>query len=235
MAKGYHIHLPDGRVQRITIHDEEERNKICQELLEEWGEYCNRNWINEDGSPYSPGAKVKTFLDSIAMVMLPDAASEDIETDYKDKMRGSREIPMSSCPTYVEDVVYGRVSPSGNAQVAADTDTFRNTIGAEPVKTKKKPKQKKVDRFTKFEIWKNENSVADTHRCYVNTDGEFSFHGVKYSLVLEKLPQYQVKVLPNGDELYDMDYVLIGIRKDGTVCYADCTFHDISPEFVKRV
>lgn len=235
MTKGYHIHLPDGKVKRITVHDMAERQKIVDELLAEWGDYCNRNWLNEDGSPYSPGAKVKTFLDSIAMVMLPDAASDGIVTDYKDEMNGSREIPMSSCPAYVEDVVYGRVSPSGASQIASDTEIFRGTIGAEPVKTKKKPKPKHIDRYTKCDIWKNANGVKESHRSIVNTEGTFSFHGVRYQLNLDKLPQYRVKILPNGDELYDMDYVLIGVRKDGTVCYADCTFHDIDPEYVKRV
>lgn len=28
-------------------------------------------------------------------------------TDYKDIMNGKREIPISSCPSYVEDAVYG--------------------------------------------------------------------------------------------------------------------------------
>ena len=59
--------------------------------------------------------KVKTFLDGIAYLLM--AGNRDgIETDYKRIMHAKREIPESSCPSSIRNIMYASgAAPDGVA------------------------------------------------------------------------------------------------------------------------
>lgn len=57
-------------------------------------------------------------------------------TNYKEMMNGKREIPISSCPSQIEDLVYGTGSIL-HPQNEQDEAAFRKAM-AEPVTPKKK-------------------------------------------------------------------------------------------------
>lgn len=57
-----------------------------------------------------------------------------METDYKRIMSGSREIPISSCPSYIEDAVY---STGPSLKTAGNADAFDVTLDAVDAKAEK--------------------------------------------------------------------------------------------------
>lgn len=76
-------------------------------MLSGWEPYCERNWISPNHADVFCGEnKVKRFLNGLSYFLLL-GDTEGVVTDYKESMNGKREIPISSCPSHIEDMVYG--------------------------------------------------------------------------------------------------------------------------------
>lgn len=71
-------------------------------------------------------------------------------TDYKSAMNSKREIPVSSCPSDVENLLYGLSSPPGSMQSQKENDTFDQMQSLPP------PAPRPSDsrhRETRFDRW----------------------------------------------------------------------------------
>jgi len=148
---------------------------------------------------------VKRFLDSLAYYFLiGDTAG--IETDYKKVMHTKREVPMSSCPSFVENMLYS----TGGTTSAADKEEcagFRVMVDeldakAEKYETQKAIKQRRESLFHKY----YRLGIHGTW-CRVDTDGVFEYNGHKYEIDKEAI-QYQPIETDIG-QLYDMDRILV--------------------------
>ena len=164
--------------------------------------------------------------------------TEGIETDYKKVMRGSREIPMSSCPSYIEDAVYcsgGTIKKSedvnGFQQVLENVDAKAEKLNGyyktPPRKTQKaKHERTRSDKFMAAAKALGLHRNAFTH-ARVDTDGAFTYDGQDFKVCA---PQYQAQRTSEGEDFYIMDRI---ICVDGIHFY-DMSMNDVS-EFVKKL
>lgn len=182
-------------------------------ITSSWDGYCDRNWLNDDGDVFSPEMRVKRLLDSLGYYLLY-GATDGIVTEYKQTVTKAREIPVSSCPSYVNNIMYGSGASKGDAQ-AEENLSFKvmTEMLDEKAATRKKPKPTKgrqVSRRRKLELIRQENGGAQVERFTVDTDGCF-WVGNDVKQVVD-LPEYSAKTVHhrNGseDELYDMDQIL---------------------------
>lgn len=234
MATGYNIILPNGSTYHTSTSSLQERLAVCNQLIQAWQEYCYKNWMSGGDSPWSPENKVKNFLSSLGFFLMIDN-SEGVITRYKNAMNSKREIPVSSCPTYVGDYVYGlHHSCSPDSKFAKGEDESFNVmmeeIDGKVAKTfgkvirKKKPspnynKETRYDRVCQARA----SGLVKFDRCVVNTDGEFEHQGTHWIINMESCPAYAGHG-PDGDE-YAMTYVIVGQDKDGARHFYDEQFH----------
>lgn len=73
---------------------------------------------------FSPEIRVKRFLDSIGYYLLY-GKTDGIVTTYKEAVNQAREIPVSSCPSAVENAFYSSGGSSGD-QAAEEQQSFRS-------------------------------------------------------------------------------------------------------------
>ena len=136
-----------------------------------------------------------------------------IETDYKKVMHAKREIPMSNCPSFVENMLYA----SGSATDMIDREeresfvvmTERldeNAVKYESPKTKKKWPESKFHKRRRL-------GISGGEWCRVDVDGVFVFGGHIYKID-PSVPQYQPIETDEG-LLYDMDRILAGTNYTG--------------------
>lgn len=75
----------------------------ARELLSKWEPYCEKNWISVNHADTFCGEnKVKRFFSGLTYFLLL-GSTEGMVTNYKEIMNGKREIPISSCPSQIED------------------------------------------------------------------------------------------------------------------------------------
>jgi len=172
--------------------------------LERWAPYCERNWLNDSGDVFSPEMKVKRFLDSLAYILL--AGNRDgIETDYRRVMHAKREIPESSCPSYVRNIMYGSGSVSKNvaieekAQFNALTEIL--DLAAEKYETPQKP-SKTESLFQK----RNRLGIHGGTWCRVDTAGQFRIGNEVYKISDQAIPYQPIQT--EYGEYYPMDRIL---------------------------
>lgn len=150
--------------------------------------------------------KVKRFLDSLAYRLLL-GNTHGIETDYKRTMHQKREIPASSCPSFVENMLYA----SGGVTEAIDRDeceSFTEMVRgldeyAKKYEGQKQTREKRESLFHKH----NRLGICGGVWCRVDTAGVFSCEGRTYQILHDQI-QYQPKHTEFGD-LYDMDRILV--------------------------
>ena len=150
--------------------------------------------------------KVKRFLDSLAYCLL-FGNTKGIETEYKKVMHAKREIPVSNCPSFVENMLYA--SGSATAQIDRDEhDAFRVMTDELDWKAERyemqKPKRERIEsRFHKH----NRLGIHGGEWCRVDTDGVFEYNGFKF-MIDPFAVQFQPVETAFG-ELYDMDKILV--------------------------
>ena len=149
---------------------------------------------------------------------------QGIETDYKKVMHAKREIPVSNCPSFVENMFYA----SGATSVPADREeraSFRvmtdrldaNAAKYEAPKPQRKRQESKFHKCRRLGIHGGE-------WCRVDTDGVFEYNGRVYKISNDEA-QYQPVETEIG-LLYDMDRIL-AIGTD------DVEFYDMNYDKVK--
>ena len=180
---------------------------------------------------------MKAFLEGLVyFLILGD--TEGIETDYKKVVRGSRELPMSSCPSYIEDSVYGAGITTTRAE---DDNRFEATVESVDAKLDKlssyykkppakKPKahkgQTRCQRFLSAMGRLNVDRSAFTH-VVVDTDGVFTYGGDTYVV---RAQQYQAIATEDGEDCFVMDRI---VCVDGVHFY-DMSMNEVS-EFVEKL
>lgn len=163
-----------------------------------------------------------------------------METDYKRIMRGSREIPISSCPSYIEDAVY---STGPSLKTVGNADVFDVTLDAVDAKAekllsyykkpKKKPVQKQRSRLSKsMAILRTYglDSSAMTHER-VDKENIFCHSGSTYQIV--GLPQYEL-TLDSKEDYYLMDRVICVDISDSETLFYDMSMNQIPSENILK-
>jgi len=132
--------------------------------------------------------------------------TQGIETDYKKVMHTKREIPVSNCPSYVENVFYasGGTTDSVDQEERASFRILTDALDAkaEKYETQKSQRKKQESRFHK----RNRLGIRGGEWCRVNTDGLFEYNGCVYEIDRDAT-QYQPVETEVG-LLYDMDRIL---------------------------
>ena len=176
-------------------------------MLERWSDYCERNWLNDGGDLFPPEKKVKLFLDGIAYFLLL-GQTDGIVTGYKDLMNGKREIPVSSCPSYVENMLY---ASGASADEVSDEEnrTFKMMCDelderAAKITQPKKKKPARTRQYQKYWSIRYANHGAEIKFANVDTDGYFVVNNKRYRVTSEAYAPKQTKY----GELYDMDRII---------------------------
>lgn len=145
-----------------------------------------------------------------------------IETDYKKAMHAKREIPASSCPSYIENMIYAscgmtdKIEQDEQAGFQIMLDELDEK--SERFENRRTKKEYVESRFHKY----RRLGIRNGTWCSVDTDGVFEYCGRKYRID-PSAEQYQPKQTEQGD-LYDMDRVL---AVDGEQFY-DMAFNEVS-------
>ena len=164
---------------------------------------------------YTPELKIKYFLDGLAYLLLI-GNTDGIETNYKRVMNAKREIPASSCPSEIENLLYGTGCSTDYA--VEEEAQFRNMLDrldskAEPYECRKTKRDRKCSLFVK----KLQKGIPDGDWYLVDTEGRFMIgdqcyivedNAVQYQPVQTEYGNYYAmdKVLYAGGKFYDMNY-----------------------------
>lgn len=169
---------------------------------------------------FTPELKVKIFLDSLAYYFLL-GNTDGIETNYRNVMNAKREIPVSSCPSSVDNIFYGSNAYSGDAmqeENAAFANMLERLDEIASVYEVKKPTRKRVkSKFRK----RLRLGIKDGEWLRVDTDGKF-WVGNNHYVISDQEVQYQPVHTEYGD-YYAMDKIL----------YANGKFYDMNYDEVK--
>lgn len=229
LATGYKILLPNGFTRTVKASTMEERFEVADELLTDWQRYCENGWMSNSTNTglFSRESRIKSFLSSLGYFLIMGA--DDIVTDYKQLMNGKREIPVSSCPSFIEDRVYGNVHVN-NSELAQKTEkeTFEQIMENADYKADKrykppnaKPRKKRTpSQFEKERKICKECNISELSSAVVDTENEFTVQGRKYRIDTEACPQYLPKETKIGI-LYDMDRIYWAVDKQGNLFFFD--------------
>lgn len=171
--------------------------------------------------------KVKKLLDSLGYYILL-GNTKGIETEYRRVMHAKREIPVSSCPSWIENAVYS----TGGGTDAIDQDEQEHfKIMLERLDLKANQYISKGKRFEKKESGQQKRTRLGIHGgewLTVNTDNVFRFgdevyviddQEVQYAPISTEYGDYYAmdRVLASSGKFYDMNYDEVKVQKIGTV------------------
>ena len=148
---------------------------------------------------------MKTFLDSVAYFLLLGNMN-GIESNYRSVMNAKREIPVSNCPSSVDNLFYA--SGSLNDIHALEEDAMFEVMldkldeRAAQYEQKKQPRKRTRSLFSK----KLKAGIHDGTWYCVDTDGKF-WIGNDIYIIEDNAVQYQPVPTEYGD-YYAMDKIL---------------------------
>ena len=235
MSIGYNLVLPSMNVYKLRVKDNEERMALVNELCEQWRKYCVDHWLsNNHDEPYCAENRVKRFLDGIAYFMMI-GDTKGIVTEYREKANANREIPVSNCPSFIEDRIYGGdgAQPTEDdrlymKQMREELDERAAKIGIGGTRKDRKKQPTKYGRLQKI---KEQLRPKDFIFPIVDTDGNFTVNGAAYH-VADDCEAYQPKQVKD-DLLYDMDRVTVAVLPDNSLRFFDMNYEPIDG-FVKN-
>ena len=154
---------------------------------------------------YTPELKVKHFLDSLAYFILL-GHTDGIETSYRRAMHAKREVPVSSCTSDIDNLLYASGVLTDNAH-QDELAGFMNLLEkldeqAMLYETKKVPRKRIRSRFSK----KLKKGITGGKWCRVDTEGKFWVGNNQYKIE-DNEAQYQPVQTEYGD-YYAMDKIL---------------------------
>ena len=184
---------------------------------------------------------MKAFLDGCAYLLLRDNPADTL-TEYKDTLNAAREIPVSACPAFVEDVLESCRQASDEDD---DIDAARFTLLLERLdeRTKKHQSPKRSlerarkprpdTRFDRIERIKRlfPGCTLSLHR--VDTENRFVMGGDAYAID-EAVEAYQPIDTAEG-EWYEMDEVWVVCEADGRLHFYDQRLEPIADEMIHPV
>lgn len=133
--------------------------------------------------------------------------TKGIETDYKKVMHARREIPVSNCPAFVENMLYA-TGGTTNAIDQEECAGFKVMIDELDAKADKYDRQKVRRERAESQYHKRSRlKIQSGEWCRVDTDGVFEYGGDRYRIDPFEV-QYQPIETEFGD-LYDMDRILV--------------------------
>lgn len=173
---------------RVYFHEGQDKLQIINKvILPRWIDYCNDNWLSgDDSDPYCPERRVKVFLDSVGYLLLRDNP-EDTLTIYKECARGRCEIPVSSCPASVSDLLYGDGADLSDRS-GINNEQFTETLAdlderAERQASRKTRKQPKHDsRYSQILSIRRQYPGCRFTYCRVDTENCFEYDGQWYAI-----------------------------------------------------
>lgn len=224
MASGYRIYTPAGKIMCVLVGTREEMLATANELIEKWGPYCDRNWLNDTGGVFTPEAKVKRLLDGVGYYLLL-GNMDGIETDYYRVLRAKKEIPASNCPSAIDNILYAsggsveKISVEEEAQFRTMLDELDQKADSVTRYTSRKPRKESL--FQK----KNRLGIHGGEWVTVDTEGKF-WVGNQHYMIDENEIQYQPIETDYGD-LYDMDRILVSDGKFYDMNYDEVRVYQI--------
>ena len=179
------------------------------------------------------------MLDSLGYYLLL-GHTDGIITDYKRVMHAKREIPVSSCPSNIENILYA--TSGGTETIDTDEEERFNLMldrldhKAEIYDGPRKPKKK-------IESGQHKRMRLGIHGgewCLVDTDWKFWFNNeqyiindqaVQYAPIETEFGKYYAmdKILASGGKFYDMNYDEVQVHKIGGVVPAEVILNWIEP------
>ena len=214
----------------MTYSTEEEKREIVKKLLDRWTPYCLNGWQSNDPKDmYCPENKVKRFLDGLAYFLLLGETKGivDIVTDYKDIMTGKYEIPMSSCPSRIENEIYGsRIQGQGNDA----TDEMEKMVLASILKEKEeradavykhkdRKKERTEERFDRIRKVREVYPEITFRRYIVDTENTFrDSDGKEHRIDIQKSREYTPVDTKYGP-FWPETYIVEGETRDGKKYY----------------
>ena len=184
---------------------------------------------------------MKRLLDSLAYYLLL-GNTDGIETEYRRLMHAKREIPVSSCPSVIENMLYSNgggtelLEQNENEQFSVMLDKLDSK--AERYETQRKRKQK-----FKYESGQHKRARLGIHGgewCRVDTEGKFWFGNEQY-VINDQEAQYAPvhteygdyyamdRILASGGNFYDMNYDEVQVQKVGGIVPYDQVLNWIEP------
>ena len=159
---------------------------------------------------FSPELKVKRFLDSIGYYLLY-GQMDGILTSYKEVVNAAREIPVSSCTSEVNNILYASGGAVDTREEKLEFQTMTSVLDDRVPKRKKPIKaDRRVSRRQKIQMILDDHAGAEIKRYYVDRDGCFDTEHGRLSVI--GCNKYNAKVVTrrNGetDILFDMDVIL---------------------------
>ena len=151
-------------------------------------------------------------------------------TNYKEIMNGKREIPISSCPSQIEDQVYG-TGPVLRGQSEDDETMFLLSEQVPQSAEKKRKHAMRDERDIKIkQIREDCGYDAAFSYCVVDTEYRFKYGGCVYRID-ESVEAYAPKRTALGT-LWDMDKVVCVKSKDGQIRFYTAKYDPIPEEKV---
>jgi len=163
------------------------------------------------------------LLDSLAYFIL-QLNPVGIETKYKQAVRNQREIPVSSCPKHIENIMY-TTGYSSEQDIREDENAFKlllDSLGPEIQPLQKPKKQNSI--FSK----KLKLGIHDGVWCRVDTDGVFRYmnefyriddNEIQYQPVQTDYGDYYAmdRILASNGKFYDMNYNEVKVSAVGGI------------------
>lgn len=198
------ILMPNGKVFTYYRDKDQTWAEIIEShILPYWQDYCNANWISPNHEEvYSPERRVKSLLDRLGFLLT--MRSEDVESEYKAMTHKVREIPVTECSSFINDMFYSEGEPP------LYDDSERYKLLTEKLdqlvenRRKKKPlphRETRFDRLTKIE-----RSFPDSKRtwCIVDANNHFTYNGIEYTV-----PEEMQGYIDDTQDKVLMDRILV--------------------------
>jgi len=153
--------------------------------------------------------------------------TDDIETKYKSVMHAKREIPVSCCPSGIENILYasGEFGDDIAVEERARFNDLLERLDERAESYEIKRPQRKVRQKSKFSK-KLKLGIHDGEWCRVDTEGKF-WVGNRQYIIDEQEIQYQPipteygdyyamdRILAANGKFYDMNYDEVSVRVIG--------------------
>lgn len=234
---GFNLVLPTTNVFKIRVENDRERQEVVAKLCEQWQDYCITHWMSENHEePYCAENRVKRFLDGMGYFLLRSDTS-NIISEYMDEMNKNREIPVSSCPDYINDMFYA----NGQGDVTQAQKEAMQSLNsylderARPAKSKKKKETSYTLRRNKRKAFEAKYHPFEYQYPVVDTEGNFTVisNGTEIHLKISGCKQYEPKMLKD-DVLYDMDHIIVANVKEDRFYFFDQNFDPVDEFVVKN-
>lgn len=208
---GYEIvFLPNGKREKLS---REEIEKYTDEILDDWEDYFEDNWLNDKGL-YSGESKVKGLLDRLGTLLI-----EKYKTELNEVCEGTILDRRKLKKIFANEI-----------SVAGITDEM---LTRQAEKGRKRDMSSFTEKRKKAEELNQKYGTCDWEQCLVDTEGNFSIGQDKKYRV--KHSDYSAKTNRQGDTIYKQTVIWVLKDKKGNIKgFASEEYKDMS-KAVERI